>query len=133
MKILFPTPTKPSLLILVQLLWIFLNCINFLRMNKTFVLFLWLFYGCVLVKDIILLKVVMLFFHCLYCLITACIIFVDSPCYLEGRTCFEDNSDDEWFIVFLLYYLSRHIDDIIIQYVQILSWNYFFSLIFYLL
>lgn len=39
----------------------------------------------------------------------------DSPSHLEGKTCFEDNIDDEWFLVFLLHYLSKHNDNLTIQ------------------
>ncbi|KAF8796322.1 protein ecdysoneless homolog [Argiope bruennichi] len=37
------------------------------------------------------------------------------PPHLEGITCYEDNDEDEWFIVYLLYYLSEKNKNLIIQ------------------
>ncbi|KAL8587428.1 hypothetical protein ACOMHN_062161 [Nucella lapillus] len=39
----------------------------------------------------------------------------EIPAHLHGTTNFGDNIEDEWFIVFLLYELSRHFPDLVIQ------------------
>ncbi|GFS97012.1 protein ecdysoneless homolog [Nephila pilipes] len=39
----------------------------------------------------------------------------DLPVYLEGITTFEDNVEDEWFIVYLLFYLSEKDKNLVIQ------------------
>ncbi|XP_054717911.1 protein ecdysoneless homolog [Uloborus diversus] len=39
----------------------------------------------------------------------------DSDPYLEGMTCFEENIDDEWFIVYLLYFLTQSDKDLVVQ------------------
>lgn len=39
----------------------------------------------------------------------------DSPSHLFGKTTFGDNIEDEWFIVYLLFELSRQSPELVIQ------------------
>lgn len=41
--------------------------------------------------------------------------FTDLPPHLLSTTCFGDNLEDEWFIVYLVLELSKQYEDIIIQ------------------
>ncbi|KFM59467.1 Protein SGT1, partial [Stegodyphus mimosarum] len=38
-----------------------------------------------------------------------------SSAHLKGVTCFEDNIEDEWFIVYLLFYLTEKYQDLVVQ------------------
>ena len=38
-----------------------------------------------------------------------------APPHIAGRTCFKDNIEDEWLVVYLLFQLSRHFQDLVIR------------------
>lgn len=42
---------------------------------------------------------------------------VSQPAHLFGKTCFHDNIEDEWLIVYLLFSLSKQMKELVIRYV----------------